>query len=180
MNSTFLSSQIRPPFKRQNTAQTEKPRRIMNSREGTRNNRKGKGDTMAVAATTGWPLQPPRAGRCSHNGLWCTLWAGRGAFWLAWLLRSNAVFCAFSWFASFALDLPSWAYWASFATPLDLVLPQFYAFLLILGSTCVNLQSKPEQAKTKRNRRNMRINRKIMQINPKIESNSIKKIHIHI
>jgi len=78
------------------------------------------------------PWQPPRA--------------GRGGLWLARLLRSsNAAFCASFWFAGFALDLPSWAYWASFATSLDLVWPQFLYFLLF-GLTCTNLQSKPEQA----------------------------------
>uniref|UniRef100_A0A7C9EML4 Uncharacterized protein n=1 Tax=Opuntia streptacantha TaxID=393608 RepID=A0A7C9EML4_OPUST len=83
------------------------------------------------------------------------------------------------WSVCFALDLPLWAYWASFSTSLDLVWPQYLYFLLTFGSTCVNLQSKLEKAKIERNRRNMCINSKIVQINPKIEFKSLK-IPIHI
>ena len=123
--------------------------------EGKRNNRGG--GTTAVTTTT-----------------------VRGALWPMRLRRfSNVAFCASFLFADFTLDLPSWAYWASFTTSLDLVWPQFHAFPSVLGSTHANPQSKPEQAKTERNRRNMCVNRKIMQINPKIEFKSIK-IPVHI
>jgi len=51
-----------------------------------------------------------------------------GALWPGRLHRfSNAAFCASFWFAGFALDHPSWACRASFATSLDLVWPQFHA-----------------------------------------------------
>jgi len=79
-----------------------------------------------------------------------------------------------------ALDRLYWAYWASFATSLDLVWLQLHAFLLILGSTHANLQSKLKKTKTKRYRRNICINRKIMQINPKIESKSIKNTYAYM
>jgi len=61
-----------------------------------------------------------------------------------------------------------------FASSHDFFWPILHDFLLTLGLIYVNLKSKPEQAKTKHNRRNMRVNQKIMQINPKIESKSLK------
>jgi len=70
-------------------------------------------------------------GKGRHHGLAVAATTACGASWLVCAHRfSNAAFCAFFWFVEFALDLPSWAYWASFATSLDLVWPQFSYFLL--------------------------------------------------
>ena len=78
--------------------------------------------------------------------------AARGGLWpLRFRRFLNAAFCALFGSRVFALDHPTWAYWASFATPLDLVGLKFLAFLLKLGSTHTNLQSKLDKSKTKRN-----------------------------
>jgi len=57
----------------------------------------------------------------------------------------------------FALDHPTWAYWACLANSLDLTWLKLHTFLPILGSTHTNLQSKSEQVKIERNRRNIYI-----------------------
>jgi len=77
-----------------------------------------------------WPLLPPLpvVPCCSLPDRFC------------WFL--NPAFCASFWPAGFALDHPSWAYWDSFATFLDLVWLNLHTFLLILGLIYVNLQLK--------------------------------------
>jgi len=57
----------------------------------------------------------------------------------------------------FALGHLTWAYWACLANSLDLACLKLHTFLLILGSTHVNLQLKPKKTETKHNKRNVDI-----------------------
>jgi len=89
----------------------------------------------------------------------CTAVRGKGhdrasyhrPWWpLALLVRSFPLRCvlisfgASSWAANFA---NSGSFWASFASLIDLLVPQGSFFLQLLGLTHMNLQSKPKQAK---------------------------------
>jgi len=70
-------------------------------------------------------------GRGHHHGSWYPPWASRGGLWPKRSVISRTLrFSACLWSAGFALDLPSWAYWTSFATSLDLVWPQYLYFIL--------------------------------------------------
>jgi len=54
---------------------------------------------------------------------------GRGSHWPVVLVRFlNTAFCALPWTACFALDHISWAYWACFASFLDLVWHNLHLF----------------------------------------------------
>jgi len=111
--------------------------------------------------STGGNTQPPQDGRGGHRAAMRPQFLN-DAFWgVVWhrapCLRSSVLsllglFCYLSLlgFASTSLFSPK------------------------LGSIRANLKSKPEQAKTKYNRRHLGTNRKIMQINPRIESKSLK------
>jgi len=60
MNPTLLIGQIHPSFNHEISAQIGKPLKKTNSRSRKQNNRRGKGGTTAVAATTA---------RGEHHGL---------------------------------------------------------------------------------------------------------------
>ena len=121
--------------------------------------------TTAVAATTVRPWQPPQPVVVPTVRLYWPL-AAR-----LWFLRSAAFWCIFlvRWFLPWIVRLGRIGL---LLQPLLTWLASILYFLLTIGLTRANMQSKPEQDKTDRNRRSMCINRKIMQINPQIESES--------
>ena len=126
MNSTVNKATYTLLFKPKQQHKSEKARRKTNSREknettGGKRGHRRQHDRVChttwscVPDNTAMPLRPWAALKHHVQPVAVAV--------IGVLHFSNAAFCASFWFAGSALDLLSWAYWASFETSLDLGWP---------------------------------------------------------
>jgi len=124
MNTTSFSSQVHHLLKAKFSKNQRKKNRV--------------GKRMVTEETK--QEKPGCHGRDSHHGPWWTPRLGRGAHWSRVShFPTPLCFGASFQFAGFAIDHPSWPYWACFASSLDLSWPILHAFLVILDSISVHL-----------------------------------------